>query len=37
MDYLNHTLTMFVSNGDKTLAQLSVSALSIKRHLELSL
>ena len=35
MHYLNHTLTMLALYGDKTLAQLTVSIFSRKRHLEL--
>ena len=37
MHYLNHTLTMLESYGDKILAQLTVSAFSRRRHLELSI
>ena len=36
MHYFNHTLTMRTSYGDKTLAQVTVSTFSRKRHLELS-
>ena len=36
MHYFNHTLTMHTSYGDKTLAQVTVSTFSRKRHLELS-
>ena len=35
MNYLNHTLTMLASYGDKTLAQLIVFTFLIKRNFEL--
>ena len=35
--YLNHTLTMPASYGDKTSVQLTVFTFSRKRHLELSI
>ena len=35
--YCNHTLTMLVSYGDKTLAQLTVSTFSRKMNLESSI
>ena len=35
MHYFNQALTMLASYGDKTLAQLTISTLSRKRHLEL--
>ena len=34
MHYLNHTLTMLASYGEKTLAQLTVSTFSTKMHLK---
>ena len=34
MHYLNHTLTMFASHGDKTWAQLTGSIFSRKRYFE---
>ena len=37
MHYLNRTLAMLASFGDKILAQLTASTLSEKRHLELSI
>ena len=37
MHYLNHTLPMLASFGDKILAQLTVSTFSKKGHLELSI
>ena len=37
MHYLNHTLTMSASYGDKTSVQLTISTFSRKRHLELSI
>ena len=37
MHYLNSTLTMIASFGDKILAQLTVSTFSKKRHLKLSI
>ena len=37
MHYLNHTLTMLASYGDKTSVQLTVATFSRKRHLELSI
>ena len=37
MHYLNHTLTMPASYGEKTSVQLAVSIFSKKRYLELSI
>ena len=37
MHYLNHTLSMPTSYGDKTLAQITVFTSSRKRHLDLSI
>ena len=37
MHHLNHISTILVSYEDKTLTQLTVSTLSRKRHLELSI
>ena len=37
MHYLNNTLTMLASYGDKILAQLTLPTFSRKRHLELSI
>ena len=37
MHYSNYTLAMLASYGVKTLAQLTVSTFSRKRHLEISI
>ena len=37
MHYLNHTLTILASYGDKTSAQLTFSTFSRKRHIKLSI
>ena len=37
MHYLNHTLTILASYGDKTSAQLTFSTFSRKRHVKLSI